>query len=149
MKNPVCRPGNLSLTSDCGDTDRNQVDDEFCRAHSEHLRKRCEEQERQQNARQALAEFSEFAQRQDSSVLPAMGAIAATATPGGAAELLGRTRADFRRMRSRLLQLGRSFLRNEPVPRKRRPYRRRVAIRLSSHHEQNAREHWINSSQPP
>lgn len=31
-----------------------------------------------------------------------------------------------------LRQLGRGFLRNEPVPRKRRPYRRRVAIQLSS-----------------
>ena len=38
IKNPLCRPGNLSLTADCEDTDRNQVDDEFCHGHSEHLR---------------------------------------------------------------------------------------------------------------
>jgi hypothetical protein len=29
LKNPLCRPGNLSLTADCEDTDREQVDDEF------------------------------------------------------------------------------------------------------------------------
>ena len=35
-------------------------------------------------------------------------------------------RADFCRMRSRLRELGRRFLGHEPVPRKRRAYRRRV-----------------------
>jgi len=94
-KNPLCRPGNLSLTADWEDTDRDQVDDEFCHRLSEHLRKRCQQQERQQDARQALTEFSEFVAREDSSVLSAMEAIAATATPRAAAELLGTTTASF------------------------------------------------------
>jgi hypothetical protein len=132
LKNPLCRPGNPSLTTDWEETDRNQVDDEFCHRHSEHLRKRCQQQNRLWDARQSLAEFSEFVKREDSSVLPAMEAIAAVGTWDAVAEFLGITRADFRRMRSRLRQLGRSFLRNEPVPRKPRPYRRGVAIRLSS-----------------
>jgi hypothetical protein len=130
MKNPLRRPGNLSLTADWEDTDRNQADDEFCHRHSEHLRKRCQRQERQWDARHALAEFSEFVRREDSSVLPAMEAIAATATPGAAAELLGTTTADFCRMRSRLRQLGRCFQTGERVPRRRRPYRRRLTTRI-------------------
>ena len=115
MKNPLCNPGNVSLTTDWKNTDCNQVDDEFCHGHSDHLRRRCERQERQWDARHALAEFSEFVKREHSTVLPAMGAIASTATPGAAAELLGTTTADFCRMRSRLRQLGKSFMRDEPV----------------------------------
>ncbi len=132
MKDALCRPGNLSLTTDWKETERNQVDDEFCHRHSEHLRKRCQQQNRLWDERQSLAEFSEFAKREDSSVLPAMEAIAAVGTWDAVAEFLGITRADLHRMRSRLRQLGRSFVRNEPVPRKPRPYRRGVAIRLSS-----------------
>jgi hypothetical protein len=102
------------------------VDDEFCHAHSEHLRDRCKRQERQQDARQALVEFSAFMQREDSSMFSAMEAIAATATSGGAAEWLGTPRIDFFRMRSRLRQLGRCFQTGEQVPRQRRPYKRRL-----------------------
>jgi hypothetical protein len=132
IKNPLCRPGNLSLTADWDDTDRNQVDDEFCHGHSEHLRRRCQRQERQRDARHAIAEFSEFLKREDSSMLPAMEAIAAVGTSGAAAELLGTTKSDFCRRRSRLRQLGRCFQTGERVPRRRRPYRRRLTTRISS-----------------
>jgi len=132
MKNPLCHPGNVSLTTDCADTDCNQVDDEFCHGHSDHLRRRCERQERQWDARHALAEFSEFVKREDSSVLPAMEAIAAVGTSDAAAELLGKTKADFCRMRSRLRQLGRCFQTGGRVPRRRRPYKRRLTTRISS-----------------
>jgi hypothetical protein len=131
MKNPLCRPGNLSLTVDWEDADRNQVDDEFCHGHSEHLRRRCQQQERLRDARHALAEFSEFVKREDSRVLPAMDAIAAVGASGAAAELLGKTKADFCRMRSRLRQLGRCFETGGRVPRRRRPYRRRLTTRIS------------------
>lgn len=75
--------------------------------------------------------FSEFAKREDSSVLPTMDAIAATATPSGAAEWLGTPRADFCRVRSRLRQLGRCFQTGERVPRRRRPFKRRLTTRIS------------------
>jgi len=91
-RNPLCRPGNLSLTADREDTDRDQVDDEFCHGHSEHMRRRCQQQERLRDARHALAEFSEFVKHEDSSVLPAMEAIAAVGTSDAAAELLGKTK---------------------------------------------------------
>lgn len=131
-KNPLCRPGNLSLTTDCEDTDRTQVDDTFCHRHSEQLRSRGQQQEKQQEARYALAEFADFVMREDSSLLPAMKAIAAVATSRAAAEFLGTAEGDFSRMRSRLRELGRCFLRNKPVPRRRRTYKRRLSIPLSS-----------------
>jgi hypothetical protein len=126
MKNPLCRPGSLSLSTYFDEMDRNQIGDEFCHAHSAYLRKRCERQERQRDDKHRIREFVDFVRRQDSDVLPAMGAIAATGTSGDGAELLGTTEADFCRMRSRVRQLGRCFLKREPVPKQRRPYRRRV-----------------------
>lgn len=130
MKNAICRAGNVSFGEHSDEVDAGQMDDEFCHAHSEHLRGRCQRQETQHDARLAIAEFSEFVRREDSSVLQAMEAIASTATARSAAKLLGTTEANFCRMRSRLRQLGRCFLRNERVPRKRRPYRRRLTTRI-------------------
>jgi hypothetical protein len=126
MKNPLCRPGNLSLSTHWEETDRDQVGGEFCHAHSAYLRKRCERQEKQREDRQLIGEFVNFVQREDSGVLPAMGAIAVTGTPSGAAEFLGTTEHDFCRMHTRLRQLGSCFIGGEEVPRQRRPYRRRV-----------------------
>ena len=127
MKNPLCRPGNLSLSTHWEEADRDQVGDEFCHAHSAHLRKRCERQEKQREDRHLIGEFVDFVQREDSGVLPVMGAIAATGTSGAGAELLGTTEGDFCRGRLRLRQLGKCFLNGEEVPRQRRPYKRRVS----------------------
>ena len=125
MKNPICRAGNVSLGGHSDESDSGQVDDEFCHAHSVYLRVRCQRQERQRDARQALTEFAQFVQREDSSVLPAIGAILETGNAGGAAELLKTGKRDFSRTRARLRQLGRCFLNGEPAPRQRRPYKRR------------------------
>ncbi len=126
-KNPLCRPGNLSLTTHFDETDRDQIGDEFCHSHSSYLRKSCERQERQRDDRHRIGEFVDFVRRQDSHVLPAMGAIAATGTPSGAAEFLGTTEHDFSRMHTRLRQLGSCFVDGEEVPQQRRPYKRRVS----------------------
>jgi hypothetical protein len=126
MKNPICRVGSVSLGWHFDASDTGQVDDEFCHAHSAYLRGRCQRQERQRDARQALAEFSEFVKREDSSVLPVIGAIFETGNAERAAELLGTGKRDFCRTCARLRQLGSCFLEHEPVPRKRRPYRRGV-----------------------
>ena len=95
------------------------------------MRRRCQQQERLRDVRHALAEFSEFVKREDSSVLPAMGAIATVGTSSAAAELLGKTKTDFCRMRSRLHQLGRCFQTGGRVPRRRKPYKRRLTTRTS------------------
>jgi len=110
MTNPICRAGNVSLGGHSDESDAEQVGDEFCHTHSEHLRRRCQGQEIQRDASHTLAEFAEFAQREDSTVLPAMDAIAATATPAAAAEWLGITKADFRRLHNCLRKLGQSFV---------------------------------------
>jgi len=119
------------MTAAWEDADRDHVDDEFCHRHSEHLRRRCQRQERQRDARHALAEFSVFVKREDSSLLPVMKAIAAGGTSGAAADVLGTTTAGFCRMRSRLRQLGRCFQTGERVPRRRRLYKQRLTARIS------------------
>jgi hypothetical protein len=126
MKNPICRAGNVSLGGHFDASDTGQVDDEFCHAHSEYLRRRCRRQERQHEAVHSLAEFSEFVKREDSSVLPAMEAIAATETPKAAADLLGVRRADFCRTFARLRQVANCFQTGEQVPRWRREFKRRL-----------------------
>lgn len=110
MTNPICRAGNVSLGGHFDESDSGQVDDEFCHAHSEHLRRRCQRKERQRDAIHTLAEFVKFLRREDASVLPVMGAIAATTTPAAAAELLGIARPEFRRLYSRVRKLGQFFL---------------------------------------
>ena len=116
MKNPLCRPGNLSFSTHFDEMDRNQIGDEFCHSHSAYLRKRCVRQEKQRDDGHLIGEFVDFVRREDSSVLPAMETMLTTATGN----------ADFCGKRSRLRQLGRCFLESEPVPKQRRPYRRRV-----------------------
>jgi len=130
-KDAIWRTGNFSFTGLSDAIDTGQVDDEFCHSHSEHLREGRERQQKQQYARLALAEFSDFVRCEDSSLLRAMEAIAATATPGPAAELLGTTIGELCRMRSRLRQLGRCFQTGDRVPRQRRPYQKCVTTRIS------------------
>jgi hypothetical protein len=129
-KDAIWRTGNFSFTGLSDAIDTGQVDDEFCHSHSEHLREGRERQQKQQDARLVLAEFSDFVRCEDSSLMRAMEAIAATATPGPAAELLGTTIGELCRMRSRLRQLGRCFQSGARVPRRRRPYRRRLTKRI-------------------
>jgi hypothetical protein len=104
------REANVSLWGHIDESDSGQVDDEFCHAHSANLRGRCQHQDRQRDARHALAELVEFVRREDASVLPVMGAIAATTKPAAAAELLGIAKPEFRRLYSRLRNLGQFFL---------------------------------------
>jgi hypothetical protein len=118
MKNPICRAGNVSLWGHIDESDSGQVGDEFCHAHSAHLRGRCQRQERQRDASHTLTKFVEFLRREDAGVLPVMGAIAATTTPAAAAELLGIAKPEFRGLHSRLRELGQFFL--KPEKRRRR-----------------------------
>jgi hypothetical protein len=127
LKNPLCRPGNLSLSTHWDEADRDQVGDEFCHAHSAHLRKRCERQEKQREDRHLIGEFVDFVKREDLGVVPVIGAIAATGTLAAGAEFLGTTEQGFCRKHTRLRQLATYFANGEPVPRQRKPYRTRHA----------------------
>jgi hypothetical protein len=109
-----------------------QVDDEYCHAHSEHLRKSSEHLERQAQDRRRITEFADFVSREDSGVGPAIGAILATDTHADAARFLRTTDAGFARMRIRLRQLGRCFENGKPVPKQRGPYKKRVKTRIDA-----------------
>jgi len=132
MKNPLCRSGNVSLTAQIDETDRAQADDEYCHSHSKYLRQACERQEKQQQDRHLIAEFADFVRREDSGVLPAVGALLAAGTSSRAAALLGLPAARFDLMRVRLRRLGKCFVIGEQVPRQRRPYRRHVKTKTIS-----------------
>jgi hypothetical protein len=126
MKNPVCRTGNLSLSVQRDAENWGQVDEEYCHSHSEHLRNAAERLEKQWQDRQRIAEFTDFVSREDSGVLPAIGAIIATGSHGDATEFIGTTDAGFTRIRTRLRQLGGCFETGEAVPRQRKPYMKRL-----------------------
>jgi hypothetical protein len=132
MKNPLCRTGNVPLSVQRDAENWGQVDDEYCHAHSEHLRRASEHLEKQRQDRHRLTEFTDFISREDSGVAPAMGAILATSTQADAARFLRTTDAGFTRMRNRLRQLGECFENGEPVPRQRGPYKKRVKTRINA-----------------
>ena len=123
IKNPICRPGNSSF--EWQGQDRDQAGDEFWHAHSEYLRRRCNQQERHRRANHALSEFCEFAKREDSSVLPTLQATRVGGTSAAAADLLGTTQHEVCRTWSRLRTLGRCFQTGETVPNAPRRYSRR------------------------
>jgi hypothetical protein len=125
-KNPLCRTGNVALSVQRDAENCGQVDDEYCHAHSEYLRTASEHLEERAQNRHRITEFTDFVSREDSGVLPAVGAICATGTQADAARFLRTTDATFARMRSRLHQLGSCFENGEPVPKQRGPYKKRV-----------------------
>jgi hypothetical protein len=125
MKDALGRAGNVSLSGQMDVETWHQVDDEYCHAHSEHLRKASERLEKLAHDRRRITEFADFVSGEDSTVLPAIGAILATGTHGEAAGSLGMTDAGFTRMRNRLGQLGKCFVDGEAVPKRRRPYKKR------------------------
>jgi hypothetical protein len=112
-----------------GGEDLSTVDDEFCHSHSEYLRRAANASEKLSNYRAFLQQFVDFVRREDPKVLSAIGALLATGTQGEAADLLGITETEFRRKRTRLSQLAKCFVSGKPVPRQRRPYKRRVVKR--------------------
>ena len=126
MKDALFRPGNLSLGEQMGGEDLSTVDDEFCHSHSEYLRRAANASEKQSNYKAFLQQFVDFVRREDPKVLSTIEAFLATATQGEAADLLGITDTAFGRKRTRLSQLAKCFVSGEPVPRQRRPYKRRV-----------------------
>ncbi len=126
MKDALFRPGNLSLGEQMGGEDLSTVDDEFCHSHSEYLRRAANASEKQSNYRAFLQQFVDFVRREDPKVLSTIEALLATGTQGEAADLLEITETEFGRKRTRLSQLAKCFVSGEPLPRQRRPYKRRV-----------------------
>jgi hypothetical protein len=125
MKDALRRPGNLSFNTYTDTDEPRSVSDEYCHSHSEHLREAAMTSEEQAHHRARLREFKSFVTREDSKALPAMEAIYVTKTKD-AAKWLGVTEKEFGRMLRRLRQLRVCFLKGEPVPKQRRPYKKRA-----------------------
>lgn len=124
MKNPLCRPGNLSfsehINEDCG-----EGSDEYCHAHSTHLRNAAERLEKRKQDRHQIAEFADFVRRTDAAVLPILEAILLAGTHAGAARFLRVSEYHLVFMYGRFMELARCFMNGEPVPKRRGPYRKR------------------------
>ena len=69
-----------------------------------------------------------FVRREDANSVAAIESLFVGGTQEAAAQSLGMTEAQFSRAHNRLLQLGRCFLSQEPVPRQRKPYKKRVKV---------------------
>jgi len=125
IKDALSRPANLSLRAQIEPEDPTCVDDEYCQRHSAQLRTTAKASEQQAQDGVFLQEFVNFVLREDPKVLHTIEALLATGTLGEAADWLGITESEFGRTRNRLSQLGECFLSGEPVPKRRRPYKKR------------------------
>jgi hypothetical protein len=126
MKDALFRPGNLSLGGQIHGEGHRIVDDEYCHSHSAYLQSSANASEKQAWDGTFLEKFADFVRREDPKVLSTIEAIFTTGTQADAADWLGITETEFGRMRSRLGQLATCFVSGEPVPKQRRPYKKRV-----------------------
>jgi hypothetical protein len=127
LKDALCHPKNLSFDTQPNGRDLGSVDDEYCHANSACLQSAARATEKLAFDWMRLQEFEDFVPPQDTDVLAAMDAVQATQTHREAAESLGITHEQFGRRLSRIRLLRTCFLKRQPVPRRRRPYNKRVA----------------------
>lgn len=125
MKDALCRPGNLHFDGSMDRDDHPLVDDEYCHAHSAHLQRAASAAERQTRDRTFLQEFVNYVRREDAKALPIIEALMTTGTRGEAAYWLGVAEIEFDRLHTRVRHLARCFMSGEPVPKQRRPYKKR------------------------
>jgi hypothetical protein len=126
-KDAICRRGKLWLTGQRETEQPGEVDDVYCHAHSEYLRRAADISEKRARDGSFIREFVDFVRREDPSVLPSIESILATGTLGDAADFLGITEARFSRLRTRIRQLGKSFMTGDDhIPVQRKPYKKRV-----------------------
>jgi hypothetical protein len=143
MKDALCRSTVLSLRAQTEEEDLGSVGDEYCHSHSERLREAAKLTEKQTHDRTRVQQFENFIWRKAPKLLPVIRAIKATRNDNDAAALLGVTISKFRRMDSRLVRLGHCFLTGEPLPKQRKPYRRRASnTEPFSHGRVEARNSW-------
>jgi hypothetical protein len=128
LKDALLQPGNVSLDTQRGWDDPCSVDDEYCHTHSEHLQRAANASEKQGQDRAFVTEFTDFVRRKDPTVMPAVEAFLMAGTQRESAHSLGMAEAQFNRIRGRLLQLSRCFLTGEPVPGRRKSYKKRVKL---------------------
>ncbi len=128
QKNPVLRPGNISFGSDPDDSKehRGGNSDEFVHANSDYLVGQTTRLAKQHDDRLYTNQFKRFVAETDSSAYPALEALESTGTISEAARFMGVSDGEFTRFRNRLKQLGECFEKGTPVPKQRRPYKKRA-----------------------
>jgi len=127
QKNPVCRPGNVAFGISLDETETTLNSDEFIHSNSSHLAASAEKIQKQHDDRLFTNQFKDYVRKEDPSVFPAIEALEACGPMGEAAEYMGVNEQEFSRYRARLKQLADCFLKSQPVPRQRKPYKKRAA----------------------
>jgi hypothetical protein len=132
MKDALSNPRNLSLDTQTEWDDPNVVSDEHCHSHSEHLRRAANASEKETRDRAFLRQFVDFVRREDPSSAPAIEMLLVAGAQGTTASSLGMTDSQFTRTHNRLRLLADRFLHGNPVPRQRRPYKKRRSVNLAA-----------------
>jgi hypothetical protein len=127
QKNPVCRPGNVAFGISLDEAETTLNSDEFIHSNSSHLAASADRVQKQHDDRLFTNQFKTYVRKEDPSVFPAIEALEACGPMGEAAEYMGVTEQEFARYRSRLKQLAECFLKSQPVPRQRKPYKKRAS----------------------
>ncbi|HWY09656.1 MAG TPA: hypothetical protein VNY24_22540 [Candidatus Acidoferrales bacterium] len=124
MKDALCRPNKLSIDGTL-ESD-SSVTAEFCHSNSTQWRETARTHGRQAVERVLVQDFLHFVGKHDRRILSVVEALLKTETQTEAANALGLTENEFARIRRRLDKLRNCFLTGEPVPKRWRPYRRRL-----------------------
>jgi len=106
MKDALSHLGNVSLDPQPEWSDPFSVDNDYCHAHSEYLRRAANASEKLDRDRAFIGEFSDFVRREAPNALSAVEALCLAQTHGAAARSLGTTEARFARLLTRLRRLG-------------------------------------------
>jgi hypothetical protein len=124
MKDVLGRPGTFSLDGEKSGEKLGSVD-EFCHKHSAHFRVAEKASQKQSHDSAFLQQFLNFVARKDAKALATIQAMMATGTWGQAAYWLGIPELEFDRRRTPVKRLARCFVTGEPIPKQRRPYKKR------------------------
>ena len=124
-KNPICKPGTVQLGGEETETEH-ATGDEFVHANSAFLSNLTNRAAKQHDDRLYTNQFKRFVWDNDPSLCSVLDALEITGTIGEAAKHLGISDGEFTRYRNRLKQLGECFQNDTPVPKQRRPYKKRA-----------------------
>lgn len=126
MKDALSQRGNVSLDTQRESGDPFSVSDDYCQFHSDHLHRLTNASEKRDQDRVFVEQFLEFVRREDPTSIQTIEGLCMARTLAEGAALLGISKDRFITVRSRLRKLGRCFLSGEPVPKQRKPYKKRI-----------------------
>jgi hypothetical protein len=132
-KNPAYRKDNLPFSAVADDDATTfTVDDEYLHAHSEYLTKRSEETVSTIDKKILVQNFIQYVNENEPSLSRTLQAIAETGTLREAMETLNVDEPAFTRDRKRIIALRESFLDAGPIPKQRKPYKKRDKLTLTA-----------------